>query len=84
MSWYAPAAGALILLAIDNTVVQAMGPWFLLYPSLAFTAAVMLPTGLLTNWLKRNIKFDFPGAAKLPGQQPGGAAVYGSPVPKPA
>ena len=49
-----------MLLAVDSAVVQGMGPWFYLYPSLAFCAAVMLPIGFATNWLKRNVKFDFP------------------------
>ncbi len=48
-----------MLLAVDSSAVQGMGPWFVLYPSLAFCFAVMLPLGLATNWLKRNVKFDF-------------------------
>lgn len=49
-----------MLLAIDNLAVQSMGWAYLLYPSLTFCALVMLPVGALTNWLKRNVRFDFP------------------------
>ena len=50
--------GALVLLAVDVPVItSSMGPWwFLVYPSLAFTLAVMLPLGAATNWLKRNVR----------------------------
>ncbi len=37
--------------------------WFLLYPSLAFTLALLLPLSWACNWLKRHAKFDFPQGA---------------------
>lgn len=30
--------------------------WFMLYPSLTITIAVLLPLGIAVNWLKRNYK----------------------------
>lgn len=53
-------SGALVLLVADSAVIHTtMGGWFLIYPSLAFTFAVMLPIGALVNHLKRCWRFDF-------------------------
>jgi hypothetical protein len=34
--------------------------WFLLYPSLFWTFAILLPLGLATNWAKSHLTFDWP------------------------
>ncbi|KXZ42802.1 hypothetical protein GPECTOR_117g367 [Gonium pectorale] len=58
-----PPGGALVLMAVDSAAIQRMDWWFMLYPSLAVTIAVLLPLGIAVNWLKRNVKFDFPADA---------------------
>ncbi|KAG2450011.1 hypothetical protein HYH02_000115 [Chlamydomonas schloesseri] len=55
-----PPGGALVLMAVDSAAIQRMDWWFMLYPSLTITIALLLPLGIAVNWLKRNIKFDFP------------------------
>ncbi|GFR49171.1 hypothetical protein Agub_g11193, partial [Astrephomene gubernaculifera] len=55
-----PPGGALVLMAVDSAPIQNMDWWFMLYPSLVVTAAVLLPLSLACNWLKAHARFDFP------------------------
>ncbi|KAJ9504900.1 hypothetical protein QJQ45_021296 [Haematococcus lacustris] len=55
-----PPGGALVLMAMDSRAIQSMQAWFLVYPSLAWTLALLLPLGAATNWLKRNVQFQWP------------------------
>ena len=77
-------AGALVLLVVDSSVIHtSMGAWFLLYPSLVFCFAVMLPIGFLTNWLKKNWRFDVAlreeeAAGGLEGSEEGGKGGSGA------
>ncbi|KAG2493875.1 hypothetical protein HYH03_007813 [Edaphochlamys debaryana] len=61
-----PPGGALVLMAVDSAAIQRMDWWFMLYPSLTFTLGVLLPIGATVNWLKRNVKFDWPAAPATP------------------
>jgi len=65
-----PPGGALVLMFVDSKVMQGMQAWFVLYPSLLFTFAMLLPLGLLCDTLKRKVKFDWPTAVQQ--QQQGG------------
>lgn len=57
-----PPGGALVLMAVDSHAIQTMDWWFMIYPSLFFTVLLLLPLGVGVNWLKRNVRFDFPEA----------------------
>ncbi|KAL6759055.1 HPP family-domain-containing protein [Haematococcus lacustris] len=60
-----PPGGALVLMAMDSRAIQSMQAWFLVYPSLAWTLALLLPLGAATNWLKRNVQFQWPSHSSL-------------------
>ncbi len=48
----------LFVTCVYLSVVASRNPrWFMLYPSLTFTVAVLLPLGVAVNWLKRNIRW---------------------------
>jgi hypothetical protein len=55
--------GALVLMAMDNKAIQAMGYSYMLWPSLLLCLAFMLPVSAATNWLRRNRQFDWPGTS---------------------
>eukprot|EP00775_Hariotina_reticulata_P005685 gene5685-5923_t len=59
-----PPGGALVLMAMDNKSIQAIGYSYLLWPSLLLCLAVMLPISAITNWLRRNRQFDWPGTSR--------------------
>ncbi|GLC43995.1 hypothetical protein PLESTB_000217900 [Pleodorina starrii] len=65
-----PPGGALVLMAVDSAAIQRIDWWFMLYPSLAVTIALLLPLGVAINWLKRNVMFDFPPAASTSASEP--------------
>lgn len=66
-------------MAVDSAAIQSMHEWFILYPSLTFTSLLLLPLGYVVNWLKRNVKFDFPNlSAQAQGQGQGGEPGWGS------
>ncbi|GLI65757.1 hypothetical protein VaNZ11_009372 [Volvox africanus] len=65
-----PPGGALVLMAVDSTAIQKIDWWFMLYPSLAVTIALLLPLGIAINWLKRNVRFDFPISLSTPDHGP--------------
>jgi hypothetical protein len=51
------------MVAQDNAVVQhVLQGWYVLYPSLLWTAAIVLPLGAATCWLKRNVVFTWTDA----------------------
>lgn len=43
----------------------------MIYPSLTFTALLLLPLGALCNYLKRRFRFDWPAATSQAEQQGG-------------
>lgn len=55
-------------MAMDSAAVQSMQWWWLLYPQLAVSLAILLPCSALACWLKRNVRFDFPTAAPADGR----------------
>lgn len=57
------AAGALVLMSMDNAAIQQMQWGFMLWPSLLLCLGVLLPVGAVTNWLRRNRQFDWPGSS---------------------
>ena len=66
-------AGALVVMAMDSAAIQSIQWYWLLYPSLAVSLAILLPCSALACWLKRAARFDWPAVAAAAAGADGGA-----------